>query len=67
MQGCLSAVGKGSTSVSSQEVNMAETTPVAEEPTRNSFHQIFSITEDDTAGNEEISIRRNYHSVFFRG
>ena len=44
---------------------MIEATPVSEEPTRNrsSSCQLFSIMEeDDHAGNEEISTKKNYNS-----
>ena len=52
MQGRLSALEKGSTSVSSSEVNMKEATPVSEgsERCRTLFHNVFVVTEEEDTG-----------------
>ena len=48
MQGRLSALEKGSTSVSSNEVNMTEATLTeGSERRRNSSHSAFAVTEED--------------------
>ena len=49
MQGRLSALEKGSTSVSSNEVNMRKATPGTErsERRRNSCRSVFAVTEED--------------------
>ena len=53
MQGRLSALEKGSTSVSSNEVNMTEATPTeGSERCRNSSRTVFAVTEEDEDAEE---------------
>ena len=47
MQGCLVALEKGSTSVSSNEVNLTEATPVSEGQNRGSSQNTFAVMDEE--------------------
>ena len=65
MQGRLSALEKGSTSVSSNEVNMTEATPTeGSDILRTSSHNVFAVTEEEEATEEYWEARtKRAHSL----